>query len=68
MSLKNDYTKDPLLSASEVARMFRVDRKTVTQWAKSGRLKGIKTPGGSLAPWRFRKSDVETLMRAEVCY
>ena len=35
-----------LLTPAEVARMFRVDPKTVTRWARSGRLSSIRTPGG----------------------
>jgi excisionase family DNA binding protein len=36
----------PLLTPGEVARMFRVDPKTVTRWAKSGKLEHVRTPGG----------------------
>lgn len=35
-----------LMTPSEVARLFRVDPKTVTRWAKSGRLPSIRTLGG----------------------
>lgn len=45
-----------LLTPAEVARMFRVDPKTVTRWARAGRLPCIKTLGGHR---RFRRSDVE---------
>ena len=38
-------TSDFLLP-SEVAVIFRVDRKTVTRWGKSGRLPSVRTPGG----------------------
>jgi excisionase family DNA binding protein len=37
---------EPLLTPSEVAALFRVDPKTVTRWAKSGRLACIRTLGG----------------------
>jgi excisionase family DNA binding protein len=37
---------DNMLTPAEVARMFRVDPKTVTRWAKAGRLPCIRTPGG----------------------
>ena len=37
---------DPLLTPAEVATMFRVDPKTVTRWAKSGKLTSIRTLGG----------------------
>jgi excisionase family DNA binding protein len=45
-----------LLTPSEVARMMRVNPKTVTRWAKAGKLPAIKTIGGHR---RFRRSDVE---------
>ena len=37
---------DSLLTPSEVAALFRVDPKTVTRWAKAGRLDCIRTLGG----------------------
>jgi len=45
-----------LLTPAEVARMFRVDARTVTRWAKSGRLMSTRTLGGHR---RFRRADVE---------
>ncbi|GAA4221483.1 excisionase family DNA binding protein [Streptosporangium album] len=41
-----NHQPDPLLTAGEVARMFRVDPKTVTRWAAAGRIGSIRTPGG----------------------
>ena len=52
--------EDPLLTPSEVARLFRVDPKTVTRWANEGRLSSIKTPGGHR---RYRRSDVNALLK-----
>ena len=49
----------PLLTPSEVARLFRVDPKTVTRWAAAGRLPSIRTLGGHR---RFRESDVRALL------
>jgi excisionase family DNA binding protein len=34
-----------LLTPAEVASMLRVDPKTVTRWAKQGKLSSIRTPG-----------------------
>ena len=36
---------EPLLTPAEVATMFRVDPKTVTRWAKAGKLTSIRTLG-----------------------
>ncbi|MET8334428.1 BldC family transcriptional regulator [Streptosporangium canum] len=51
-----------LLTAGEVAALFRVDPKTVTRWAKTGRIPSILTPGGHR---RYRRVDVEALLRGE---
>lgn len=54
-----DRSRDRLLTPAEVASLFRVDPKTVSRWAESGRLKGFRTPGGH---WRFRESDVRKVL------
>lgn len=41
-----DPNDDPLLKPGEVARLFRVDTKTVTRWAHDRRLTSVRTPGG----------------------
>jgi excisionase family DNA binding protein len=51
---------DRLLTPREVAVLFRVDAKTVARWAATGRIKGVRTPGGQ---WRFRESDVRDALR-----
>ena len=48
-----------LLTPGEVALMFRVDPKTVTRWAASGRIGSIRTPGGHR---RFHESEVKNLL------
>ena len=50
---------EPLLTPAEVATMFRVDPKTVTRWAKSGKLTSIRTLGGHR---RYRQSAVRQLL------
>ncbi len=54
---------DRLLKPGEVARMFRVDPKTVTRWAAAGKLASIKTPGGHL---RLRREDVLKLLQEAI--
>lgn len=39
--------------------MFRVDPKTVTRWAKSGKLTSIRTLGGHR---RYRETEVRDLL------
>jgi excisionase family DNA binding protein len=49
-----------LLTPAEVASLFRVDPKTVTRWAKSGKLTSIRTLGGHR---RYKESEVKALLR-----
>lgn len=51
--------EDKLLRVREVAEMFAVDPKTVTRWAKEGKLPCIRTPGGHR---RYRESAVLALL------
>jgi len=48
-----------LLTPSEVATLFRVDPKTVTRWAKAGKLTSIRTLGGHR---RYNESEVRALL------
>jgi excisionase family DNA binding protein len=50
---------DRLLTPSEVAALFRVDPKTVTRWATSGKLTSIRTLGGHR---RYRESEIRALL------
>ena len=50
---------DALLTPSEVAGMFRVDPKTVTRWAKAGKLTSIRTLGGHR---RYNEAEVRGLL------
>ena len=50
---------DHLLTPSEVAALFRVDPKTVTRWAKAGKLTCIRTLGGHR---RYKASEVQALL------
>jgi excisionase family DNA binding protein len=51
-----------LMTPAEVAAVFRVDPKTVTRWAASGRIASIRTPGGHR---RYKREVVEALLRNE---
>jgi len=50
---------EALLTPAEVASLFRVDPKTVTRWAKLGKLSAIRTLGGHR---RYRESEVRSLL------
>jgi excisionase family DNA binding protein len=50
---------EPLLTPAEVAAAFRVDAKTVTRWAKAGKLGSVRTLGGHR---RYREAEVRALL------
>ncbi|MHB1596693.1 MAG: BldC family transcriptional regulator [Streptosporangiaceae bacterium] len=54
-----DSQSDRLLTPGEVAALFRVDPKTVTRWAASGRISSIRTPGGHR---RYREVEIRALL------
>ncbi len=56
-----DPTPEPeeLLTPSEVAAMFRVNPKTVTRWARSGKISAIRTLGGHR---RFKASEIRKFL------
>lgn len=50
---------EALLTPGEVAVLFRVDPKTVSRWAKAGKLSSVRTLGGHR---RFRESEIRELV------
>jgi len=50
---------ETLLTPGEVAGMFRVDPKTVTRWARAGKLTSIRTLGGHR---RYREAEIRALL------
>jgi excisionase family DNA binding protein len=59
MTTRQATEAEPLLTPAEVASMFRVDPKTVTRWAKAGKLTSIRTLGGHR---RYKESEVRGLL------
>ena len=51
--------EDALLTPSEVAAMFRVNPKTVTRWARAGKISAIRTLGGHR---RFRAAEIHRFL------
>ena len=52
---ENAQEPEQLLTPSEVAAMFRVNPKTVTRWARAGKISAIRTLGGHR---RFKASEI----------
>jgi excisionase family DNA binding protein len=59
MTIRPSIQVEELLTPSEVARMFRVDPKTVTRWAKAGKISSVKTVGGHR---RYREAEIRALL------
>ncbi len=55
------FEAQQLLTPAEVARLFRVDPKTVTRWAQAGKLSSVRTLGGHR---RFPREEVLRHLRA----
>jgi excisionase family DNA binding protein len=50
---------ETLLTPGEVATMFRVEPKTVTRWAKAGKLTCVRTLGGHR---RYHEAEIRGLL------
>ena len=59
VSRREQASKSPYLLPSEVAEVLQVSPKTVTRWAKAGKLSSIRTLGGHR---RYRESEVRELL------
>lgn len=59
---RETWKPEPLLTPGEVAKLFRVDPKTVTRWAKAGKITSVRTLGGHR---RFREAEVHALLVGE---
>ena len=61
MSISRAGEQEVLLTPAEVAKIFRVDPKTVTRWAKAGKITAIRTLGGHR---RYRQSEIHALIKS----
>lgn len=52
-----------LMTPGEVAKIFRVDPKTVTRWAHAGKLRHTRTPGGHV---RFYRDEIMEMTEGPV--
>lgn len=57
--MQNTPDTEQLLTPAEVAAMFRVNPKTVTRWARAGKISAIRTLGGHR---RFRASEIRMFL------
>src|SRR5690625_2545975 len=59
----NANDAEPLLTPAEVAARFRVDPKTVTRWAKAGKLTSNRTLVGHR---RYHSAEVQALLESQI--
>jgi excisionase family DNA binding protein len=59
---KEPLEYDKLLRPGQVAEMLNLDAKTVTRWAKAGRINAVRLPSGHR---RYRQAEVEAIARGE---
>lgn len=55
----SDDDLGPLLTPGEVAKLFHVNPKTVTRWARAGKISSVRTLGGHR---RFLAREIEELL------
>jgi excisionase family DNA binding protein len=59
LAVEAPMAENELLTPSEVAVMFRVNPKTVTRWARAGRISAVRTLGGHR---RFRAAEIRRFL------
>lgn len=55
------WLEETLLRSGQVAQLFQVSRRTIADWAQTGKIEWIETPGGHR---RFRASHVRALLES----
>jgi len=58
-----DWIDEDLLRPGQVAALFQVSRRTISDWARAGKLDAILTPGGHR---RFRATQVRALLESQM--
>jgi excisionase family DNA binding protein len=58
-----DWIDEQLLRPGQVAALFQVSRRTISDWARAGKLDAIITPGGHR---RFRAKQVRALLESQM--
>lgn len=56
------HYSDEYIAIGEVARFCGVTVGTIRNWERNGRITAVRTPAGHR---RFRRSDVQAMLRAE---
>ena len=54
----------PWLSSDQAAQYLQIDRRTLLEWARQGKVKGYMLCGVIHHVWRFRQSDLDAMLCA----
>lgn len=54
--------ESPWFSSEEAALYLKIDRRTLLEWARQGKVKGYKLCGVIRHVWRFRQSDLDAML------
>lgn len=50
------------LSSEEASRYLKINRRTLLDWARQGKVKGYKLSGVTRHVWRFRREDLDAML------
>lgn len=50
------------LTSDEAARYLKINRRTLLEWARQGKLKAYKLSGIIRHVWRFRQKDLDAML------
>ena len=56
-----EFSENNLMTIQEVAKYLRVQRRTVYDWVRKGKIPAIKTVG----QWRFKKEKVDAWLESQ---
>ena len=54
--------ESPWLSSEQASQYLQVDRRTLLEWTRQGKVKGYKLSGVLRHVWRFRQSDLDAML------
>jgi excisionase family DNA binding protein len=52
----------PWFTTSEAAAYLKINRRTLLEWVRQGKVKGYRLSGVIRHVWRFRKSDLDAML------
>ena len=56
------HTVNEWLASDEAARYLKINRRTLLEWARQGKLKAYKLSGIIRHVWRFRQKDLDDML------